>query len=408
MDKGAGGTDGGAAGSTWLRVGLTLSLALPSFMLVEKYFGAISTAGYLLVVGLAVWGIVRIEGSVAKLTSRLAGAHVFALAILTLAVLVVGFFVLYPLANSGQYGRGVDNDEALNTAVRELFSGRYPYYLRTYLEAPISPLPGELLLASPFVLLGNGAYQNFFWLSAYFIFAVSYLKDSRSALLLLWTLLVLSPTVVHNWVVGTDYIANALYVMLAMLWMGKAVDRSNTQGWQKVVAAVFLGIALSSRLNFLLLTPLLFSLMVRNAGWRPAIAYSALVVVTFAGVTLPFYLYDPAGFSPLHTSNFLGRFDSVFPFAGVSLLFVTLLLSAVLARFQEPRLNAFLGNGAIVLAFPIVWGVTIMSIQRGSLDFEYGFYGVFFLFFGATACWRALFDDDNDGAKGAFTQGLRP
>ncbi len=212
---------------------------------------------------------------------------------------------------------------------------------------------------------------------------MNYLRDSRSALLLLWTLLVLSPTVVHNWVVGTDYIANALYVMLSMLWMGKAVRRSNPHCCSKIASAIFVGVALSSRMNFLLLTPLLFSMMVRNAGWRSALRYSALVGVTFVGVTVPFYLYDPAGFSPLHTRNFLGRLDSVFPFAGASLLFITLALSAILARFQEPRLNVFLGNGAVVLAFPIVWGVTIMSIQRGSLDFEYGFYGVFFLFF-----WR--------------------
>jgi hypothetical protein len=56
-------------------------------------------------------------------------------------------------------------------------------------------LPGALLLAVPFVLLGNSAHQNLFWLFAFLFSLNSYLKDRRLALLLLWVILALAPVV---------------------------------------------------------------------------------------------------------------------------------------------------------------------------------------------------------------------
>src|SRR3712207_7085295 len=44
---------------------------------------------------------------------------------------------------------------------------------------------------------GNSAYQNLFWLFIFFLFARSFLKNGRFALLLLWTILALSPVVLH-------------------------------------------------------------------------------------------------------------------------------------------------------------------------------------------------------------------
>ena len=66
-------------------------------------------------------------------------------------------------------GKGSDADDALNLAVNELLHGRYPFYARTYLDNPVANLPGTIFLAVPFALLGNSAYQNFFWLMVFFI-----------------------------------------------------------------------------------------------------------------------------------------------------------------------------------------------------------------------------------------------
>ena len=66
-------------------------------------------------------------------------------------------------------GGGSDSDDALNLATRALLHGEYPYRIRTYLGSPATYLPGSLLLAVPFVLLGNAAYQDLFWLAAFLL-----------------------------------------------------------------------------------------------------------------------------------------------------------------------------------------------------------------------------------------------
>jgi hypothetical protein len=71
---------------------------------------------------------------------------------------------VYEVVQSGRFGGGSDSDDALVTGVYELAAGRYPYYVKTYLGNPISPLPGALILAAPFVAVGCVALAHVFWL----------------------------------------------------------------------------------------------------------------------------------------------------------------------------------------------------------------------------------------------------
>lgn len=393
--------------------GLAVALLLPSAAVVQRHLHTAGLLAYLILAAAALILLVRRREPLLRWTARLSERHVLGLAALTLAVVVAIFLVVYPLADAGIIRGGSDSDDALDVAAAQLLHGRYPYAAQTYLDNPISPLPGAVLLAVPFVLLGASAYQNLFWLALFWLALRAYLKDGRSPLLLLWTALALSPAVWHQIVTGTDYLANSLYVLLFMLWLIRAAAG---RGRQAVLFAILLGVGLSSRANFLLLLPLLFAALARLAGPRAAAGYVATSGLSFLAVTLPFFLHDPASFSPLHTTDELGRFDVVLPHAGLLIPAATAALTVTLAFCRRawpasacPQATpahpdaplglttALLRNSALVLAFPVVCGILLHSLGLRMLygvnmiHFGFATFGVFFLFFGATPAWWTLF-----------------
>lgn len=283
-------------------LGLAFWLGLPSTALLQKYFGLAGVAAYLLglVLALLLWP--RFGRHLPWPGAAFLEKQFPWLALLTCAALLGLFALAYPITNNGRTGdrrtSGSDTDDALNLATTELLHGRYPYYPRTYLDNPITPMPGALLLAIPFVLLGNSAYQSFFWLLLWLLAMRRHWQAGRPPLLLLWLMLALSPVVVYSLVVGNDYLANSLYVLLFMLWLVRWAPRPGLNPWLKLLPAICLGIGLSSRANFLLLLPLIFATLAQLAGRPAALRSTVTTGLTFLLVTLPFYLYDPAGFSP--------------------------------------------------------------------------------------------------------------
>src|SRR5438105_4620272 len=125
--------------------------------------------------------------------------------------------------------------------------GHFPYHQRTYLGGPISPLPGEVLLAVPFVALGKSAYQNLFWVLAFYAVLKHRVGDARMALAAMQATLGLSPTIMRDLVTGSDVLCNGIYVLLFSLLLLRCAERGGAIMW---VAAVLLGIGLSSRLHF--------------------------------------------------------------------------------------------------------------------------------------------------------------
>jgi hypothetical protein len=83
---------------------------------------------------------------------------------LFMLVLLAVLAVVYPMETAGKISFGSDRDEMINLSAQTLFSGRHPFSETTPLGHLISVLPGAIFLAAPFVALGNGAYQNIFWM----------------------------------------------------------------------------------------------------------------------------------------------------------------------------------------------------------------------------------------------------
>jgi hypothetical protein len=383
----------------WNQLGLAVCVLFPSIWVVQKFLGNVAVIIYL-VAGLWFF-LVGYRFLLTPLFAILKERSFTLLAVVTLVVLLGLFALVYPLANSGIVGGGTDRDEALNIAVTELLNGRYPYYARTYIGVPITPMPGSMLLALPFVLLGNSAFQTLFWLALFVLAMKRSFQSGISALVLLWLLCGISPVVMNGYVNGDDLIANNLYVLLAIFFLFRSSDTSPISlapvlrrpcQWNVIGSAILLGIALSSRSNHLLLTPLIFSYLIQHAGLRSAIISMMMTGLTFVAITLPFYLYDPAEFSPFSVANKLAFYNFVMPHAGVIIPVVSGLVAVVLAFQRMDRsLETFWRNAAIVQFIPSLVVAVLAAIPSATWQIgPSGWYGLNVLFVGAVAFWSKV------------------
>ena len=378
-------------GNALLFVGFASCLIFPSCGVVQKYFGNVGLATYLVLVLALLWLVYQYL--LEKFLSLISERQSLYLAIATFVALIAIFAFVYPKANAHVIGRGSDADDALNLAARELLSGRYPFYVETYLHNPIGILPGAIFLSLPFVLLGSSGWQSLFWLAAFF-FAVSRSVNSwRLSLMLLWTVLIFSPVVMQQVVTGTDDVANSIYVLILMLLLMRWAASPDAAVWKKVFVALLMGIGLSSRGNFVLVLPQLFSELTRRANWLVAAKYLMITCAGFAAITLPFWIYDPAGFSPFHNQAHKVVFQTVLPYSGFFVPALGGCIALVLA-FQSLRQRraSWLRDCALVQAFLVFSVVTLSIIERGAFSLVLISYGVFFLFFGVYACWLRMFD----------------
>ena len=388
---------------------LAVFLLVPSFDTALKYFGVIGVAAYFLVGTVVLFATYRYFLPVFfSAVSEKAALYIAIALFIGLAALAI---YMWPIANSGRVGSGSDADDALLIAANELASGRYPYYVTTYLGNKIGPMPGSILLSLPFSLTGTIQLQNVFWLVIFFVTVRHYEKSALAALALLALILILSPTVLQNIATGIDYVANSIFVMVFMwvLVRSAAADRSRLV-FDGIASAGALGIALSSRSTFFLLMPLLLSVLVQNTGWNNAIKYLAISAGVFIAVTVPFWLYDPLGFAPLHIQGAkLTTVESVLPFAGIIVPLSGAVLAIILS-FQRMNKDCsrFFLNCAIVQLFVLIFTATLYSLKLHRLDLymEQSGYGMFTLFFGVTAAWMYILRKYPDSFVDAHEPGL--
>ena len=375
--------------------GLAVFLLAPSFDTGLKYFGVAGVfifflTGTLLVFAADRYVVPSFQRIVSERTADI-------LALVTLAVLIAFTVVVYPMANTGRFGSGSDADDALVVAVGELLRGHYPYTPSTYLGNPISPMPGAVIFAIPFVVLGAIHLQNIFWLAVFFMVFRRLENSSTSALGVIWAMLVFSPTLLQNIVTGADYASNSIYILVLMWILIRSLSDPGSAAWKRVIPAILLGVALSSRSTFMLVMPLLLSVLVQIAGWKNAVKHLAISGVTFLAVTLPFWLYDPTGFAPLRVqSEKLKGIEDILPYAGIIIPGVTSLLAVGLS-FQDMKADTarFFRNCALVQLFVLFFTSAVYSVKLGHVDFfiQQSGYGMFSLIFGATAFWMYLYNE---------------
>jgi hypothetical protein len=353
------------------RIGLWLALVFPSLFVTQKFLGWGGAAAYAILAAVAVMLWRRSSGDFPG-----SNRTTFWLAVATFVVVAMAFLLVYPSVNSHMPGAGSDDDDAYNVGALALVSGHSPYLQKTYLGNVLHQLPGAFILALPFVLLGTSALQNLFWLPMFFLAVKTETGDARLAVRLAWLVLVFSPTVMHQIVTGTGHAANTIYVLLGLWWLMRTSHRD--------VAAVAWGVALASRANFLLLVPLSFGWLRQQHGWSAALRATSLTCLTVAVLTLPFYLHDPLNFGPLEAADRLLRFNSLFPYAAETILFLTAALAVSLSCLPLTAKTVF-QNCALVQAVPVVAGTVLGTLQKSQPDLAYAAYGTFFAWFALMA-----------------------
>jgi hypothetical protein len=264
-------------------------------------------------------------------------------------VAAVAFAVVYPIADARKAGgAGTDADDALDLAVRALLRGQYPYLERTYLNNPITPLPGWIGLAAPFVtLFGRAAYLNVFWLGVWLVVLIAVSRSAWVASVLAVLTFVLFPGVSITYLNGSDSFASVVAICLVAV----LIAQRRAPWW---LLAVLTGVVLSSRFNVVLLLPVLAAMAMRHAGAQQGVLYGVTAGVVWLTVSFAPWLIDAADFSPLHTYGMLGRFDSVIPHFGLLVPALTGLLAVWLAwKVLRAEVDAWLAM-ALVLSVPVV------------------------------------------------------
>jgi hypothetical protein len=318
----------------------------PSIGLIHKYLGnggVLSALPFFLLLVLAI-----------KIFQRQLGASVsigwfWAIS----AVAICLFAVLYPIAKGGVLGLGSDRDDALNVALRSLLAGHCPYSVDTYLRQPPDPMPGALILALPFYLLGNSALQNLIWIPAFIFWCATIFQDRVIALTYLVLFLLACPAAMQDFVTGGDYLTNAIYVAIAMQLM--ITVQASEKEWPRRGAELFLAIAISSRPIYVMAIPVLAGIIYNIAGFRRMTECVLVVVTVCILLNVPFFLCDPSRFP---TANLLTKLSDIPPWLHASIILPVLAgaigCTSFLIRTDLHRAYALMSITLGVMIFPAV------------------------------------------------------
>lgn len=286
------------------------------------------------------------------------------------------------------FGRFVgpsDADNGLFQTTYDMLHCRYPYYSVSFLGNQHTPMPGALLIAVPFVLLSALlssnliTLQNVFWSIVLLWTLHRFQFRSLQTTALFALLLVIScPNLVYHVVTGVDYISNSIYVLLSVYAYILSTN-SSSSNLAKLFSAGIMGISFSSRLNYVFLLPILFMYTIRKKGFITACLHFFAFVLAFSAITLPFYFYDPAGFSPLHTSSKIKFSFLGFHYWNFLIVGICAAVSLTLAiRVSE---NSLFHYVFISVALPIFVPTTIAFLESQGSNTGYFHFGILILFF---------------------------
>jgi len=268
---------------------------------------------------------------------------------------MTAFSILYPISLRHTLNIGSDREDALRIELLATRHHQYPYDARTFLGNPPTPLPGAMLLAAPFFALGHIAWQNFLWLGIFFLFAVRFFRYRATALFYLAVFLLFAPAHLSDFTSGGDYLTNFFYITIAVALFNRSLDYSL---YSSIPAALFLGVALSSRILYaVVLIPLLSLTLQRISRLRVAVLFF-LVLLAACAVTLPVLSPHPLSrlLLQLQQNTIKLRYipSAIHPQWTLPLLAILVACTAFFVRMDLPRLFLIFSAATFVMLAPFV------------------------------------------------------
>jgi Cytochrome b(C-terminal)/b6/petD len=272
-------------------------------------------------------------------------------------VLTTAFAVVYPKSLKQPVNGRSDREDALRVELIAVRHHQNPFEARTFLHNPPTPLPGAMLLAAPFFAIGHIAWQNFLWYGLFFLFAIRFFRYRATALFFLTLFLLLSPANLSDFTSGGDYLTNFFYVAIGLSLFVVCLDRPF---YLSLLAALFLGVTLSSRAVYVLaLIPLLAYTVQRTSRAR-ALGLFTVILFALAVVTLGMLGPHPVAklLEELNQTS-AGKLHlipgALCPRWTLPLFAAMLASIAFFVRVDLPRLFLFLSAANFVMLAPFVF-----------------------------------------------------
>ncbi|MCF7991159.1 MAG: hypothetical protein K9M02_12015 [Thiohalocapsa sp.] len=328
-------------------------------------------AGYLIVVFRLLGGL--LEGA----SNRVACGLLLAFAL----ALTGAFLFLYPLADSGVLGFQSDRDEAIDIAVKALWSGTFPYDCRAVPGVhsgcpqtgnPIAPMPGALIIAAPvLLLLGSAAWLSLLSIGFAYVGLRRLWGDGARAARFIVMLLACAPVIAAEILTGGDHFANAVLVSLPLLLLIQNPRRRYARA-----LAFFFGVALSWRALFwLAIVPVAVNLL-RQRRARELLELGVFAALGFGVVTVPFLLWDFSGFSPWTVQQRYDLYSHLVPGASI-VIPAGLLALGVYLGWRAANLRQLAIACGWMLFLPILIAVALSAYDLGRpTAIFYGWYAL--------------------------------
>ena len=320
--------------------------------------------------------------------NRMSNRSAVIITVVVLAVLAVAVAIIHPLidtAGFSLFGREVgaaDNDNAVDLGVDAILQGENPYERRTFLGAPIGPLPGAFVLGLPFYLMGDVAYASIFFLGLFWFLAAR--QGAPAGTLLLILAFTASPALVYQALAGMDYTTD----IMAVIGFSVLVIHWGDRQLLLILAAGAVGIAMATRINLTLLAVPLLVILINRYGKAPAITAALSLSFGFLAISVPFFLWDPSNFSPIQAGAV--KADAL-PFGALLTPGIGVVVAVLLAFTFRHNDELDFFRDAFWIQSAVI-GLTIASrfLADDPLASNYFTYAILALYPGALFFWARL------------------